>query len=521
MVGKHGLFTLLENELRNVKHFEEKRIEEMRKYGLNVVLTFMPVSLQDTEEKSELYEIGIWLKHKTALRTDGNDPVIRQRFEGVNKDIINDDLKPRLGGTSQDKLCAAMLFNNNFDSVQNKDSLRDKLFYPWVMNASASDEAIHSDYLMWCDEDTYREAAKAIHPHSDERQIQKDALELFYQNVAENYPHTQGYIKKYFYVWEGAEIYEVKNENSLTWENVSRFKFVQVNFKREDLIRKVRRKGIIRIVPPVGSLENAWTNWISRWIPREGSSSLLFQEKQNRLAAILRDRGKLTFINGEELEDIKLPAPRIIRLAHGGERSQEAKACNFRSHGTFATKFGGEKRHIREVDSMDHTLVHELYEILESQICIFDNRIFKRIPNNPDKVAFLRDSMGMEFYKEDEAAWHRVKENNFGMGNFLVMHLSFIEKMLDKNGKRYGEQRISDFISEQIPVHCQERENFIFVITTGRGRRVWWDSMAHTEHTRFTTFRPIETLITSIENAIQKHDDFELKYNLLKTLFGS
>ena len=131
--------------------------------------------------------------------------------------------------------------------------------------------------------------------------------------------------------------------------------------------------------------------------------------------------------------------------------------------------------------------------------------------------------MGMEFHEEDEAALaSQVRENNFGTGNFLVMHLSFIEKMQDEEWEYDMErQRIGDFISEQIPIHCRERENFIFVITTGRGRRVWWDSMANTEHTRFTTFRPIETLITSIENAIQKHDDFELKYNLLKTLFGS
>ena len=36
---------------------------------------------------------------------------------------------------------------------------------------------------------------------------------------------------------------------------------------------------------------------------------------------------------------------------------------------------------------MDQTLVHELYEILESQICVFDNRIFKRMPNNPKKMS--------------------------------------------------------------------------------------------------------------------------------------
>ena len=38
VVGKHGLFTLLENELRNVKHFEEERIEEMRETWLECSL---------------------------------------------------------------------------------------------------------------------------------------------------------------------------------------------------------------------------------------------------------------------------------------------------------------------------------------------------------------------------------------------------------------------------------------------------------------------------------------------------
>ncbi|MEM6806861.1 MAG: hypothetical protein AAF696_36000, partial [Bacteroidota bacterium] len=474
VVGKHGLFTLLENELRNVKHFEEAEQKEMRKNGLNVVLTFMPLSVQPGGQETELYEIGIWLKHPTKLREGQKAPVIQQRYDGVNQDIITEDLKPRLGGTAQDKLCAAMLFNNNFSSVQNRITQRDKLYYPWVFTASASGEDMHTDYVMWYNEQKYirKVKTKAFASPPNDPNLHSQALNLFHQDIDKTYPHSRGYIKKYFFAWEGAELYEVKNQQSLEWENISRFRFVQVDSEDFELIKQVRKQGIIRIIPKVINVEAAWESWIYKWISQESDSSILFKEGIHNHAAIIRNGDTLSFISGADLTIDELPSFRTIELSHGGESVPKQNACNFRSHGTFATKFGGERGHIRDVKKMEEKLLYELYETLETRICIFDNRVFKRIPKNREKVAVFRDCLYTEFYEEEEEKWKEVCQmSKLENVNFLVMHLSFIEKLKDKEGNRYGEKRIGEFISEQIPKACRDRDNFILVITTGRGRR--------------------------------------------------
>jgi len=44
---------------------------------------------------------------------------------------------PRMGRNSQDKACAAMLFNNEFNSVERKDKTdRDKEYFPWIRFAT-------------------------------------------------------------------------------------------------------------------------------------------------------------------------------------------------------------------------------------------------------------------------------------------------------------------------------------------------------------------------------------------------
>ncbi len=65
----------------------------------------------------------------------------------------------------------------------------------------------------------------------------------------------------------------------------------------------------------------------------------------------------------------------------------------------------------------------------------------------------------------------------------------------------------------------------MLVITTGRGRTKWWVRLMENEtyrpYRRFTMFRPVESIISVIEDAISRKDDIELKYNIVKTMFGS
>jgi hypothetical protein len=65
-------------------------------------------------------------------------------------------------------------------------------------------------------------------------------------------------------------------------------------------------------------------------------------------------------------------------------------------------------------------------------------------------------------------------------------------------------------------------DTFFLVITSGRGRTEWWKTLDNKPHLKnFTTFRPVESLIDAVEKATIKNDDIELKYNLVKILFGS
>jgi hypothetical protein len=67
----------------------------------------------------------------------------------------------------------------------------------------------------------------------------------------------------------------------------------------------------------------------------------------------------------------------------------------------------------------------------------------------------------------------------------------------------------------------------MLIVTTGRGRKAWLDDLKKTDVPEYqrlqskVSFRPIEPILSSIENAKSKMADFELKHYLLKILFGS
>ena len=115
------------------------------------------------------------------------------------------------------------------------------------------------------------------------------------------------------------------------------------------------------------------------------------------------------------------------------------------------------------------------------------------------------------------------------------MHLTYIESILRaKYGTEFMEDdsQIGYFLEKEIaPLISNQngklRENFVFVVTTGRGRKNWWERLkessnsSYQNYKQFTIFRPVESIISVVENAINKEDDIELKYYLTKLLFGS
>jgi hypothetical protein len=129
VVGRHAFFTILENEIRNVKHYSIEVLESMQDDGLTLNISIEKENYhRGSSEVPEYYKIGVWLKHPV----DVTHKMITDRLGWLEGKIINENHNPRLGGAFQDKVCAAMLFNNSFVSVQDRETERDKRFYPWI-----------------------------------------------------------------------------------------------------------------------------------------------------------------------------------------------------------------------------------------------------------------------------------------------------------------------------------------------------------------------------------------------------
>ncbi len=149
VVGKHAFLTLIENEIRNVKHFGKAARREMAEKGLTLAIGIRPAALSRRVRQSSeplLYKVGVWLDHKTSLVQNGQNLVL-QRIEQLKEDVITKNNRAKLGGNFQDKICAAMLFNNYFSSVQpegwqeweswksEKEITRSQAYYPWIRSA--------------------------------------------------------------------------------------------------------------------------------------------------------------------------------------------------------------------------------------------------------------------------------------------------------------------------------------------------------------------------------------------------
>ncbi|MBK8705045.1 MAG: hypothetical protein IPN33_16770 [Saprospiraceae bacterium] len=223
-----------------------------------------------------------------------------------------------------------------------------------------------------------------------------------------------------------------------------------------------------------------------------------------------------------------------INLVHRPEQLDQAgnKAVRYRNHGIMMTRFMQGKK-LNEVEAMDAELAAELLEVLGTSVCIFDNRVAARFKKLDSDI--FAEQLRCVIHEEDHDKWESEKNKDFFRYNFLVVHLSFIESFKDENGeKKYDERDVKNFIDQEILNGREIPDNFILVVTTGRGRTNWWEKLRNLSragvkpdetpppaYTSFVTFRPVESLTAAIENALTISDDIELKYRLVKVLFGS
>ena len=552
VVGKHSLFTLIENEIRNVKHYKGAALKEMQTGGLTLHLSLQLKTVKPfRSQKEELYQIGIWLHHQTPLRGEDEDLLILRKVRGLQGDVMTDKYHPKLGGNFQDKICAAMLFNNEFDSVQNQASDRDNAYYPWLISATEaidrnSGEPLGIDFEITphsyqekeITSEVQNRLGKEVYDNLTALEQQNEHIKVFTEQS--NYSHQHGYLKKYFHVWRGETISSISYKKDFEWENIARFKFLYVEEGDFANFQLARTAGVFRIIKErhTKNVISCYQLWLARWLNKDAPQAIFFQEDDTEIGAMVYQNNQLAFYNQQALEEntildfSKITQRQTLSFAHGMKSSEKKHICNYRTHGRLMQYFFRDNNDISTAQ-LGGALLYEFFEILATKICIFDKRVAGRVSNLPDKKGktkrdFFKTYLNCGFYEETMEAWNRVKQEGILTYNFFVIHLSFIEAMIctagANKGKRYTEDTIDEFIKYEILQGKQTvelQDNFILVITTGRGRTQWWKSIQNTEYRTFTTFRPIESLIAGTENAIQMNDDIDVKYNLIKVLFGS
>lgn len=548
VVGKHAFFTLLENEIRNVKHYKGDVLKDIQRDGLilHISIHERPIdSESDTPSPNpELFKIGVWLNHPVDI----NEKLLVKRIEGLEADIVTEDtFQPKLGGNFQDKICASQLMTNTFDKVQDMNSPLGKIYYPWIKTAC---------YHIRDDKEKWREFEVSQRRYD----TYKEAFSKRFSSEA-----GWGYLKKYFHIWKGAEILKVDDSatfsQQIALDNQARYRFIHLPDSTNSNYNSLKAEGILRILQGGAapeSIEGAYEKWLPVWMKERGADYVIdFWEGGTRVGRISYQNGSIRFeneaqiaqadLNDELYEQYKaIPHRMSIAIEHGSHLSAEPDKFNYRSHGEFITRFC-QGKHMHQVDYINQEHLYELLEAFSSRICIFDRRIYNRLYTGHthtdgqshihvdpaklqlqlDRLGLYRKDLHLNFQNELVDQFKQVQASPGGFLNyhFVVLHLSFIENMLDAREDKYGEDRIIDFIDEQILQGKAAEaigDNFILIITTGRGRMAWWDKIkAAPAYARFTTFRPIESIINTIEDALQKPDDMDLKYNLVKLFFGS
>jgi len=553
VVGKHAFFTLLENEVRNVKHYKGDDLAAIQRDGLvlNISIHERPAYPEKDGTFNQLYKIGVWLKHPVQI----DNRLLIGRIKDLGLDIVTENTyHPKLGGNYQDKICAAMLMEGTFEAVQHKETPIGEIYYPWIKTASyplALNEAQEAAYEV---ELSYRKFTKlADGDVKDEKARIAKATEVLSNQIKQF--EGLGYLKKYFHLWKGADVLKVDTEQAIEVESPARFRFVCVDHEHNALAEKLKSQGLVRVLRTTdcpSDLTDAYQNWLPVWL-KSGKEGYVvnFMEGETLIGRLLYQNGQVQFKNKAQIEKVeqddtlyfaykRIPNKLEIKVAHGGKTSTASDKVNYRSHGRLINSFC-EGKLMSQTEKMPPEKASELFEAITTRITLFDRRLYNRLHTKGSyeqkrlaedklkvqqhRLEVYRNSLLLDFRTEVASDWEVVKQQGLLDKHFLLMHLSFIESMKDAKGEHYRENRIIDFIDEQILQGRNPKEvgdNFILAITTGRGRMAWWDTIeASPEYARFVTFRPIESIIAAVENALQISDDFDLKYNLTKLLFGS
>lgn len=592
VVGKQALYNILENELRNIKHFSGDELSRAKKEGLTLNISIQPASL-DARQRGEMYRLGVWLGLQAPLQivTNKNGKrkqtsyLIRRRFKSLWEDIIDSEnnFQPRLSGNNQDKVCAAMLFNSRFSSVQDGSRVwvglvighpeRDKNFYPWITPAVTLADG-KTEFQIKPPGKYYD-----IRKNTDWFKVLKQGVKEYKQSVTDETP--LGLLKKYFYVWKGHDVLPDATQDS-DWDNSARFRIVY-SPGDADYRAELRRRGILRVLPFAArdtdlhqdshrpphqqqqeTLFEAYKDWLKYWLTEdkivmsffpetekarnEASSLLIFDKNspdviQYYTTKKLSDNTEFTIskkISNAELEELRAAQSNCIELEYAhASGSNSPTALLFRKHGVMNRYFTPLNRSIDDLNlhDMPADRLAEWFEMMVAKICVIDNRIMHRMRLTGRDPDHFKNNVQVLFCSEDKqespdsSHWTSVWEDGTTQqfvkkAHFLILHLSFIENVLQNKYNNFSRD-VGFFVQHELLPLWEGKlpHNFVLTVTSGRGNNTWWEDLRKNEDYKIflphIIFRPIESLLSAVEGGAIQKDDFELKYRFIKILFGS
>ena len=529
VVGKHAFFTLLENTLRDVKHYPREEREKMGKHGLDLEISIFPSKLTRKVRRGhfehDLFKIGIWISATQDLKTPKGQPLGALSLKRITDPIIDRNQKARLGGSQQDKICAAMLMTGRFDQVEaKKDNDLAKAYFPWVRFAHYYPDQ--------------QGKADGIEEEFEFKVGIREAMPEKYDEALEGLPTSHGYLKKYVHLWRSTKVFRPDPERAeLSRVDHNRHYLMLVSDRRH--FASLRQQGAIRVLPSDHSeqeLEQAYSAWLQLWSGQE-KCIVELRVGKSPCGYLVLSEGECVYYNkrnykrldGKVLElHANYPRESVTfeHLSNDGDKSKR-EYLRIRNHGAFRTKFFKEVSDVTRFSQgqLKPSRACELSEVLLTKICIFDDRMDQRFRGFRSRN-ILETQLGIEIYPEDTGIWDRVKQKGLFNYNFLVFHISCLRQIEKEPGTTYLESDIVEFIEKEIVQGREVPDNFVFIVTSGRGRLKWWDKLSEAmeespEDFYYTTFRQSESLINAIEDGMQLEDEFQIKYNLVKVLFGS
>jgi len=446
VVGQQAVYTMWENIIRNVKHCKKDN-KELIPFHIEI----------KNDENKECIEITCWLGLPSQKENE-----LSSKVNEMNNwiGILDKNQKPNMGGTSQNILCAGIVFGVDYIKTEKLQKTDDKK----VMKFECDNNRLKYNFKIWKGKDVGK-----------------------YEDVANKEIEEIGPLGRF-------KIIQLKDENEKNNLLKKPFFLRHVVCKESDADLPTLYQAWIKDWfelnnrPPIKIKIQEIDGYFENLDRKQNENNYDYylyhnREKDNVASKIVIDYKKDDVI-GKIINGIRI---RPINTENAPEEI---------------------KKNEKEKEKKERESISELFEVLEANIEIFDKRLYK-LANEIKSTPSLKDLKIWVFPEEELKIPRNDKKIHFG-----IFHLSLIEVITGEK----NDEAIRKFFKSKYS-HLINRYKII-IITTGRGRE-WWSGL-NDELKRKIKFIPIENLESCFDKTLApKTPSIGVKYALVKTIFGS